>query len=95
MVVHLVATGDEAPTRVGFVVSKAVGNAVTRNLVERRLRAAVRTHVGAQPVGYDVVVRALPGSAGATFAALDDELGGAWQGALRRASARTAGPEQV
>jgi len=31
----------DAPARVGFAVGRPVGNAVTRNLVTRRLRAAV------------------------------------------------------
>jgi ribonuclease P protein component len=34
--------GDERPPRVGFTVSKKVGNAVERNRVRRRLREVVR-----------------------------------------------------
>ena len=34
--------GDENPARVGFTVSKKVGNAVERNRVRRRLREIVR-----------------------------------------------------
>lgn len=62
LVVHAVAT-DSPPSRAGFVVSKAVGNAVTRNRVKRRLRHLA---AGALPgVGrpIDVVVRALPAAA--------------------------------
>ena len=33
---------DEGPTRVGFTVSKKVGNSVERNRVRRRLREVVR-----------------------------------------------------
>ncbi len=60
LVTHLLLeeTGGEAPARVGFVVSKAVGNAVTRNRVKRQLRHAARFHVEPSPDG-----RALPGSA--------------------------------
>jgi len=36
------ARGDSAPSRVGFTVSKKVGNAVERNRVRRRLREVVR-----------------------------------------------------
>ena len=36
------ARGDAAPSRVGFTVSKKVGNAVERNRVRRRLREVVR-----------------------------------------------------
>jgi ribonuclease P protein component len=38
-------------TRVGFVVSGAVGNAVTRNRVKRRLRHLAATHVVDTPAG--------------------------------------------
>jgi len=35
--------GLEGPPRVGLVVSKSAGNAVTRNRIKRRLRHIVRT----------------------------------------------------
>jgi ribonuclease P protein component len=50
-------TDPEAPVRCGFVVSKAVGNAVVRNVVKRRLRAACASLV-TQYRGADLVVRA-------------------------------------
>ena len=50
------------PTRVGFVVSKAVGNAVTRNRVKRRLRHLVIPLLDECPDAI-VVVRALPPAA--------------------------------
>ena len=36
--------GDELSPRVGYTVTKKVGNAVVRNRIRRRLREAVRTH---------------------------------------------------
>lgn len=51
---------DPGPTRVGFVVSKAVGDAVTRNRVKRILRHAVAARLTAIGDGQDIVVRALP-----------------------------------
>ena len=36
------ARDDDAPARIGFTVSKKVGNAVERNRVRRRLREVVR-----------------------------------------------------
>mgnify|MGYP005795773935 CR=1 FL=1 len=42
---HLVRTRESHAPRVGFVVSKAVGNAVTRNLVKRRARAWAAEHL--------------------------------------------------
>lgn len=67
MVVHANSTDARAgqPPRVGFVVSKAVGNAVVRNRTKRVLRALMSTRVKQVPEGVDVVVRAnpdLPGS---------------------------------
>ena len=71
---HLAEGGDPAsgPTtpQVGFVVSRAVGNAVVRNRVRRRLRHLVRDRLGDVPGGAVLVVRALPDAAGAS----SDEL---------------------
>ncbi|HEX5426818.1 MAG TPA: ribonuclease P protein component [Pedococcus sp.] len=60
--------------RVGFVVSKAVGGAVVRNRVKRRLRAQMATRVDRIPAGTDVVVRANPIAAQAISADLGREL---------------------
>ena len=67
--------------RVGFVVSRAVGAAVVRNRVRRRLRHLVADQLDLIPPGSRVVVRALPGSAVATY----DQLGAALRSALGRA----------
>jgi ribonuclease P protein component len=76
---------DPAPVgvRVGFVVSKAVGNAVTRNRVKRRLRHLCRPLAEATPSGTLVVVRALPRSAVAEVN-LASDLRGAWRTCLDR-----------
>ncbi|GAA0923003.1 ribonuclease P protein component [Virgisporangium aurantiacum] len=70
------------PPRAGFVVSKAVGGAVIRNLVKRRLRHLMRARIGALPAGAMLVVRALPAAAGRTYT----ELGADLDGALARAT---------
>ena len=67
MVVHANSTDARAgqPPRVGFVVSKAVGNAVVRNRTKRVLRALMSARLDQLPDGVDVVIRAnaeLPGS---------------------------------
>ena len=64
---------DQLP-RFGFIVSKSVGNAVTRNLVRRRMKAIVDRQLAAGFAGADVVFRALPASATADFAELEGEL---------------------
>ena len=76
-------TGE--PSRVGFVVSKAVGNAVTRNKVKRRLRELSASIVRDQPHGMDVVVRALPPAAAADWDELGSDYRAAFTAAVRRA----------
>jgi ribonuclease P protein component len=55
-------------------VSKAVGDAVTRNRVKRRLRHIVRDRLCALPPGSLVVVRALPGAGTADHDQLTRDL---------------------
>ncbi|MFG2056332.1 ribonuclease P protein component [Micromonospora sp. NPDC048930] len=62
------------PSRAGFVVSKAVGNAVVRNKVRRRLRHLVRERLADLPAGSTLVVRALPQAAEASYARLGADL---------------------
>ncbi|MDN4161171.1 ribonuclease P protein component [Nocardioides abyssi] len=88
LVVHLwtPGPGHDDPPRVGFVVSKAVGDAVTRNRVKRRLRHLAREHVSSLPGSAVLVVRALPAAAGASY----DVLGADLAHGLRKVLARTA-----
>lgn len=62
-----------APPKVGFVVSKAVGNAVQRNRVKRQLRHAVRTRL-AEAAGQSIVIRANPAAESASYAQLVADL---------------------
>ena len=90
------AAGRSGP-RIGFVVSGALGNAVTRNRVKRRLRHLAAAHVADAPVGIDpfaidpfaidIVVRALPGAV-TDPAAVPTEFGSAWHEAVSRLTAR-------
>lgn len=62
-VVAYVATSDtDGPPRVGLIVSKSVGNSVSRHRAARRLREGVRPLLGGLPTGVTVVLRALPGA---------------------------------
>jgi ribonuclease P protein component len=80
VVVHLrqsVPSGIETdiePAKVGFVTTKAVGNAVVRNRVRRRLRHLVSARLGALPAGALLVVRATPAAAAASSAQLGEDL---------------------
>lgn len=78
--------GATAP-RVGFVVSRAVGTAVVRNKVKRRLRNLARERLSSLPGSAALVVRALPASAEASYA----ELGADFDSALSRVLARSTG----
>jgi ribonuclease P protein component len=60
--------------RYGIVVSKAIGNAVHRNLVKRRVRAILSGHLQATPP-IDGVFRMRPGTAALEFKVLEAEIG--------------------
>jgi ribonuclease P protein component len=62
-------------SRAGITVSKAIGNAVVRNRLRRRVKAILdRTAFGAPP-HRDIVLIARPGAGEADFAAVAAELG--------------------
>lgn len=54
---------ESAAARFGFIISKAVGNAVTRNLVRRRMKSVADELIRDGAEGIDVVFRALPKAA--------------------------------
>ena len=69
----------DAGPKVGFVVSRAVGSAVVRNRVKRRLRELMRRRIASLPGGCLLVLRGHPAPAGARpadlVAALDRGFG--------------------
>jgi len=73
LVVHRMSPRDPTCARFGFIVGKTVGNAVVRNRVRRRLRELARERIAAGATG-DFVIRALPGSAEASWATLKAEI---------------------
>jgi ribonuclease P protein component len=56
------AADGGGPCRVAITVSKAVGGAVERNLVRRRIRAALEELGASLPAGRRFVIVARPGS---------------------------------
>lgn len=75
------ARASAGPPRVGFTVSKQVGNAVERNRVRRRLRELIRLAPrSALSAGHDYVLIGRRAALKAAFDAMMDEL----TGALRR-----------
>jgi len=73
-VYHRLPTDPGAPARFGVVVSKAVGIAVDRNLVRRRLKALGRSFVDAGLRGEDIVIRVLPGDAHRSWDSLSADM---------------------
>jgi ribonuclease P protein component len=86
LVVHLLLLDRPDPARIGFVVGRSVGNSVVRHRVQRRLRHLCRERLSAFPTGSEVVVRALPRAAGASYAELGAELDRCLQRSLRKVS---------
>lgn len=75
LVLQARARGDDAPPRVGFTVTKKVGNAVVRNRTKRRLRAAAREVLAATPAsGLDLVLIGRAETRSRRFALLLDDL---------------------
>ena len=74
LIISVLDTGERQPVRFGFIVSKQVGSAVTRNTVRRRLKAVCAEALPSVAPGTDVVIRALPSAAVADFAALRAEV---------------------
>lgn len=65
---------QEKSQRLGLAVSKSVGKAVVRNLVKRRFRVLARKYESLLPRYCDVVLRAKPSAATATFASLNHQI---------------------
>lgn len=88
LVVHVNRTdpGGLRPPRVGLVVSKAVGGAVVRNRLKRRLRAQAGALLARVPAGLDLVVRAQPAAAEVDSSVLGAELGRLVDAACARVS---------
>lgn len=89
MLVAIASTTDPHPVRVGFRVSKAVGNSVVRHRVYRQLRHLVRARLDAFKPGELVVVRAFPRAAGSTSAELEADLETAIRSARKKAMRRS------
>lgn len=82
VVLQALARFDGEPARLGFTVTKKVGNAVIRNRTRRRLKEAARLLLAERPVaGVDLVLIGRDSTRKRNFIAL--------QGDIRRALDRT------
>jgi ribonuclease P protein component len=75
LVLQALKRGDDAPARLGFTVTKKVGNAVIRNRTRRRLKEAARLLLREQPLaGADLVLIGRDATRSRDFAALREDL---------------------
>ena len=82
LILQALPRGDAGPVRVGFTVTRKVGNAVVRNRARRRLREAARLVLAETPVaGCDLVLVGREATRRRDFSALQDDL----RAALRKA----------
>lgn len=73
--VEVLDRGDGGIARVGYTVTKKVGNAVVRNRIRRRLKEAVRTHAADDMApGSDYVIVGREDLLSAPFTSLKAEL---------------------
>jgi ribonuclease P protein component len=61
-------------SRFGWSIKKALGNAVRRNRIRRRLREILRLHRQEIATGWDIVIHPRSTAAKAEFSPLADEL---------------------
>jgi ribonuclease P protein component len=75
VVLQALPRDDQGPARLGFTVTRKIGNAVIRNRTRRRLKEAAKLVLAEQPVsGVDLVLVGRAATRGRDFAALKDDL---------------------
>ncbi len=75
---------DDQSSRIGFTVTKRVGNAVVRNRVKRRLREVVRQDKAHIQTGFDYVVIGRKSTIPRAFSELEQDLSSAFRGVHRK-----------
>jgi ribonuclease P protein component len=75
LVLQALPRDDTGPARLGFTVTKKIGNAVIRNRTRRRLKEAARLVLAEQPVaGVDLVLIGRAGTAKRDFTSLQSDI---------------------
>ncbi len=86
LVLQALPRDDAGPARIGFTVTKKVGNAVVRNRTRRRLREAARLVFSEAPVtGADLVLIGRDATRARPFRALTEDV----RQALKRCGVKT------
>lgn len=82
LVLQALQREDQGPARIGFTVTKKIGNAVVRNRTRRRLKEAARLELACHLVtGADLVLIGREGTRARAFSALRNDF----RRALRKA----------
>jgi ribonuclease P protein component len=75
VVLQALARADDGPARIGFTVTKKVGNAVVRNRTRRRLKEAARLLLAERPVaGVDLVLIGRDSTRARKFISLQSDI---------------------
>jgi len=75
VVLQALMRDDQAPVRLGFTVTRKVGNAVVRNRTRRRLKEAVRLVLQDEPIfGVDLVLIGRNSTRGREFRELQADI---------------------
>jgi ribonuclease P protein component len=73
-IVMYIIMNSSASNRVGFSVSKKVGNSVVRNRVKRLMKEIYRKFSGNIKLGYDIVFTARVGSGSADYRLIEKNM---------------------
>jgi ribonuclease P protein component len=75
LVLQALQRDDQQPSRLGFTVTKKIGNAVIRNRTRRRLKEAARIVLAENPSsGVDLVLIGREATRGRDFMVLQEDL---------------------
>lgn len=85
---------EPRPARFGITVPRALGPAVLRNRIKRRIRIAARAAISLLPPSMDIVLHPRPLVATMPFSALEAELAAVFQQVSRRVASGTPNTPQ-